>query len=652
VSERQRHGEERFRTVATAVADGVLVLDAEGRILFANHETEELFGYSAAELVGGSADRLITQEDLATHREALGRVRAHASSSTLDRVELSGAHRDGRRVPLEITYGTYEKNGDRFFTAIVRDLSERRRTESRLRFQARLLDAVGEAVIATDPEGRILYWNAAAERLYGWRSEEVVGRTIEETTPTAMNQARAAAIMERLRQGETWSGEFQVRDRSGREFPVLVTNSPVHDDDGSLMGIIGASKEITDRKRAEESQRFLAEAGRVLASSLDHETTLNRISKLAVPMLGEWCVVHLLQDRAEPSPVAHCTPDGMEDRGDELEAVLTEPGGVLSRVLPATQPVTVAVDAAEVTDGRGRRLADLGIVELLIVPLETRGQPLGAMTFARSAGARRYDDEDLRLAAELALRASSAIDNARLYRDAEESDRAKTDFLAVVSHELRTPLNAITGYAELLTAGISGQLNEQQSNQVERITVSARHLAQLIDEILTFARMEGGRDSLEVEPTDAGQLVRDAVSVLEPAARAKGLDLDVDGPERGPELLTDPGKLRQIVVNLVSNAVKYTETGSVRVMLRESHEGIEIVVADTGIGIPADQHDRIFEPFRQVQSPNTRTVGGTGLGLSVSRQLVRLMGGTIDVESASGVGSTFTVRLPHTPPER
>ena len=650
MGEAETHENGWFHTVARTLPDALLVMDAEARILFANDEVQGIFGYDPRELVGEPAARLFGDGDEGAPPAVLTHLfDTSADASDGKRVEVSGLRADGTQILVEVTCGRGNAEGGRFVTAIVRDLSERQRTDSRLRFQARLLDAVGEAIIATDRVGRILYWNAGAERLYLWRTEEVVGRPVEEVTPTEMSRPQAREIMRRLMEGETWTGEFTVRDRDGRVFPVLVTDSPVLDEEGHLVAIIGTSMEITDRKRAEEAQRFLAEAGRLLASSLDHEVTLRRVSRMAVPMLGDWCMVHLLEN-GRLAAVAHTTPGRREDDADELEAILTGAGGLFPAVLPTSEPLRLGPGHPACTDEVKARLEALEILELLVVPLEVRGEPLGVMTFARPAGARPYGPEDLRLADALAGRAASALENSRLYRDAAASDRAKTDFLAVVSHELRTPLNAITGYAELLTGGVSGPLNEKQKGQIERIGVSARHLAHLIDEILTYARMEGGRDTLEAAVTDVGATVRDAVSVLQPAADAKGLDLAVDGAAHGPELLTDPGKLRQIVTNLVNNAVKYTDEGHVRVTIRELEDGVEITVKDTGVGIPAEEQERIFEPFRQVQAPNTRTVGGTGLGLSVSRRLVQVLGGRVTLDSVPAEGSAFTIWLPKDPP--
>ncbi len=520
-----------------------------------------------------------------------------------------------------------------------------RQTEQRLSFQARLLDAVGEAVIATDLDGRIRYWNAHAEQLFGWKAHEVLGRDVADVTPTSIARDRGRTIMERLRKGESWSGEFMVRDRDGQEFPVLLTDSPIFGEDGGLIGVVGVSTDITDRKRAEEGQRFLAEAGRVLASSLDFGTTLRTVAALAVPTLGDWCIVQVPADSAGDDTVARAVPHDQIDAAQLFEAAAAAESGLLDTVLRNPVPFTgPSPEGPSLL--RADRLARFGIRALLAVPLLGREQAIGMVTFAVTGSERDYDQADAGLAEELARRAALAIENARLYRRAEEGNRAKADFLAVVSHELRTPLNAIAGYADLLVSGVGGDLDEVHARQVDRIKVGARHLAHIIDEILAFARVEAGRTVVAVERTDVGEVVEEAAVVVEPDAREKGLAFSVEVPDEPLLAVTDPGKVRQIMVNLLSNAIKYTRQGGVAVAARARDGGVELQVRDTGIGIAPENTARIFEPFWQAEAPNTRTIGGTGLGLSVNQRLLNLLGGTIDVESEQGVGSTFTVWIP------
>jgi len=230
-------------------------------------------------------------------------------------------------------------------------------------------------------------------------------------------------------------------------------------------------------------------------------------------------------------------------------------------------------------------------------------------------------------------------------REAEEANRAKAVFLATMSHELRTPLNAIIGYSDLLEAEIAGPLTSGQQAQLKRIDMGARHLLQIIEEILTFSRIEAGREGVQIETLDLAELVRETAALLEPLAAAKGLHLSYHAPAR-LEAESDPGKVRQILLNLLSNAVKFTDEGEVRMEAWREEDEIVLRVSDTGLGIAPEHLHRIFEPFSQIEQAPSRRAGGTGLGLSVTQQLARLLGGDISVESTPGAGSRFVVRLP------
>jgi signal transduction histidine kinase len=209
---------------------------------------------------------------------------------------------------------------------------------------------------------------------------------------------------------------------------------------------------------------------------------------------------------------------------------------------------------------------------------------------------------------------------------------------------LRTPLNAIIGYQSLLKEGIDGPLNDSQLNQLKRIRASADHLLALIDEVLTFSRVEAGKEVVQREEVSLRSIVDEALTMITPLAEVKGLALRVEGDDVG--LYTDGGKVRQILLNLLSNAIKFTDSGEVVIRSQSDAEKVMVSVTDTGIGIAPENLERIFDPFWQVEQRSTRKVGGTGLGLSVSRTLARLIGGDIRAESELGKGSTFTLTLP------
>jgi signal transduction histidine kinase len=243
-----------------------------------------------------------------------------------------------------------------------------------------------------------------------------------------------------------------------------------------------------------------------------------------------------------------------------------------------------------------------------------------------------------------AERARNEAETARA--EAERANNSKTDFLAVMSHELRTPLTAIMGYEELLSDGITGPVTELQRQQLGRINASARHLLGLIDEILTFARVDIGRERVRWESMSINHTLTDAAALVQPMAADKKLRFVVELLDEDQAIQTDGTKLRQMLVNLLSNGIKFTDNGEVRVGCTVDNGTLEIRIADTGVGIAAENIEDVFEPFWQAEQTATRKTGGTGLGLSVTRKLARLVGGDVTVASKMGAGTTFLLTLP------
>ena len=292
------------------------------------------------------------------------------------------------------------------------------------------------------------------------------------------------------------------------------------------------------------------------------------------------------------------------------------------------------------------------------LPLTFGGRLRGVVSFNFPED-RSFSQEERTMLLAFAGQCALALERARLFSaeqrarlEAESAMRAKGDFLAVMSHELRTPLTSILGYQELLADGISGPVTDLQRQHLSRIEASALHLLALIDELLTFSRLEAGRESVKLERVRVDTILDSAAALVAPLAAAKSLTVVVEpvASPRGSDFstTTDCMKLQQVLVNLLSNAIKFTEHGQVTMSARAAGEDLMIDVRDTGIGIAPEHLDHIFEPFRQVEQHSTRRAGGTGLGLSVSRQLLALLGGTIGVESTLGQGSVFHVRLPLT----
>jgi PAS domain S-box-containing protein len=405
---------------------------------------------------------------------------------------------------------------------------------------------------------------------------------------------------------------------------------------------------------AQERAGFLADASAVLASSLDLQVTIESLAKLTVPFLADWCIVHIAStaEALRQVIVAHTDPR-KEQLAIELEqrfpwqpiidGVLAHGEPVLLPVIPATIP---RGGNAEYEQLRGELSPRSGIA----VPILVGDEVSGVITLIISESERKYGPEDLGLAQALARHAALAITSARRMAEVAAASNAKSRFLATMSHELRTPLTAIMGYSDLLADGITDRVTARQQKQLRRIKVSAEHLLGLIDEILTLSRVEAGSEVLRREAVDVGALFEMVTTLVEPLAMRKHIALQVRAPEPPITLETDPAKVRQILVNLAGNAVKFTQDGEIALSASAEGGRVMLTVSDTGIGISPAYIEQVFEPFWQVEQECTRRVGGTGLGLSVSRRLARLLDGDLTVESTIGEGSTFTLTLPGSSP--
>ncbi len=543
--------------------------------------------------------------------------------------------------------------------AVVRELAERERAEERLTRLLALhratLESTTDGLLVVDTTGRIVSYNHQFVEMWDIPEQAAADGDDERALSLVLHQLRdpegfLAKVRELYATPEAES--FDVLELTGGR--IFERYSRPHRVEGQIAGRVWSFRDVTERTRAASFRHLLAEASTILASSLDYTDTLDAIARCAIPQLAEWCRIFLTAEDGRLHPIAEAYV-GSEPAGRRERARAAQPLGADAR-----HPAAVALRTGEpvlLTDFDDETLTELRASSgefpvrgapqsWLAVPLAARGRRTGAMTFVLFSPGRQHTPAEVNVAVELARRSALAADNARLYEAALMANQAKSDFLAVMSHELRTPLTAIMGYTELIIDGISGPVTDVQQRQLERIDASARHLVHLIEGILSFARVEAGSEKVRVELVDLRHTVSESVVLVHPAAIKKGLRVVTDFPPELPPIHTDPGKLRQILINLLSNAVKFTERGTVGVAVQREPGGARVRVWDTGIGIASDHLERIFDPFWQVEQSHRRHTGGTGLGLSVTRHLARLLDGDVEVESRLGEGSTFTVYLP------
>lgn len=406
----------------------------------------------------------------------------------------------------------------------------------------------------------------------------------------------------------------------------------------------GRARRLLDRH---EAFRFLTEATDLLVDAPNYEEGLQRLTEkiqgriavgAAVYVIGPDGFLHLRAHSGDDNPSDEALPELIRADADHSvahavreESFLALRDGISEIVLAPGPEGWQAAPTSATT---------------LVLPLEARGRTLGTLILDFGHEPEVLAEDDLFFTRELSRRVALALDSARLLREAREAGQARVDFLSVMSHELRTPLTAIVGYADLMEAGISGPVNDRQQEQLGKIKSSAWNLQGLIDGILTFARFEAEEGELAVESVDVEDLVREALLGERAALDEKDLDVVIEVEEGIPPLPTDRRKMVRIVTQMLSNAVKFTREGRVRVVVSTQEDTLRIRVEDTGVGLASEHLESVFEPFWQAERAATRTAGGTGLGLSLARRLARLLDGEIEVESEPGRGSAFTLVLP------
>jgi signal transduction histidine kinase len=409
---------------------------------------------------------------------------------------------------------------------------------------------------------------------------------------------------------------------------------------------------VADLRRAETAQRFLSDASKELAESLDINTTLQKIAHLAVPAIADWCIVSLVADGGVThETVAHADPKkatlarelrtryptDMDAKAGVGQVVRTGRSEWRPDVTE-DQLLSLARDNEHL-----RMLREIGTKSYVIVPIAHRGDVFGTIALVTSESGRRYSEADLVIAEDLARRAATAIENARLYAESQNAVQLRERVLAIVSHDLRNQLGVIAGNAQILArrALDAGSGSPKPLEAIQRTTGSMKHL---LSDLLDLASIQQGRLSFETVPRELKPILVESCDTHEPFAKEKGLRFHVDLPINGVKVLCDRDRILQVLANLLGNAIKFCSAGD-EVTFRASviNGEVQVSVADTGPGIPRDQLARIFEPYKTAAQ---RTQSGTGLGLYIAKGIVEAHGGRISVESEVGVGTTFAFTLP------
>ena len=518
---------------------------------------------------------------------------------------------------------------------------------------AEIVEIAADAVICMDAFQRITFFNKGAETIFGWTPEEIIGQRIEVLIPERYRANHPRHVAEFGRAGVKARRMGERREiagvrKSGEEFPAEAAIAQVAQGDNVVFSVV--LRDVTVRKRFEQRQKFLAEAGEKLASSFGSSETLNQVARLAVPTLADACI---LENRVGSGFVAgaaaHLEPhieellDGIGLAGARippishpLTAILQKPVPVVLQSNATARLLEASTNAAYIT-----AVQAMNPNSAVFLPLVAREQLIGVLTLFRTKGS--FDGDELGFAEDLARLAALALDNARLHDTVRASLRARDEMVGVVSHDLRNPVAAVKMLSRMLLTGLESN-GSQDRESIELIFQAAEQMDALIRDLLDVNRLDAGKLAISPAPVDPSVLLTDSLQTLRPLVEEKGIDLDLQIETALPKVMADRERIQQTLSNLVGNAIKFSAPGSkIVVAARSDSEGAVISVLDNGRGISVEHLPRVFDRYWQSSRTDRQ---GAGLGLAIAKGIVEAHGGRIWIESNPGEGTTASFSLP------
>jgi PAS domain S-box-containing protein len=596
-----QNSESRLAGIIRSVTDAIVSIDEEQRIAMFNPAAERMFGLPAAQALGHSLDELIPARFRSAHA---GHVRAFGETAVTRRAmcgegALYVLRPDGTESPVEISISQSGTGAGKLLTAVVRDITERQRAEESARHLAAIVNSSDDAIFSKDLSGTILTWNRGAERLYGYKGAEIIGKPVTALVPPERRN-EIGHLLRELAQGRSRGRSDTVGLRKdGSQVPVSLTVSPVKDAQGRIIGASTIAHDITERLQAEESARLAA----IVGSSHDAIFSMDLSGRILTWNRGAERLYGYTSTEIVGRPVAVLVPP---DRMDEIDHTLQEiaQGHVLSR----DDTVRVRQDESLVP------------ISLVVSPIRNaQGQITSASVIAHDITERKRVEE--------------------LTRSNQDLER----FAYVASHDLQEPLRMVSAYTQLLAERYHGRLDENADQYIGYAVDGAKRMQALIQDLLALSRV--GRRGKERQAVECGAVVAEAAQNLKTAMAECGAVLSYG---ELPTAFANRSQMVQLFQNLIGNAVKFRGEKSPAISVSAERRGHEWVfaVADNGIGIPAEQRDRIFEIFQRLHSRTEYP--GNGIGLSICKKIVEQHGGRIWVESEVGQGSAFKFVLPAT----
>jgi PAS domain S-box-containing protein len=664
ITNRKKAEEElqKFKLGIDQSTDAVFITDTNGIITYANPGFEKVYGFSQMEAVGQNPriiqSGLMTKENYQQFWDTL------LSKQTLSG-EIVNKSKDGKLVYIAGTNSPImDENGNILgFLAVHHNITERKQAEEAMRLQSTALETAANTVVLAKTDGTITWVNPAFTEQTGYTFKEAIGKTPRLFKSGLHDQSFYKNMWETILSGNAWQGEVTNLHKNGELFTVQQTITPVTDASGKITHFASIWQDVTASKlyektlqRRNEYLSATAEIGRLVTSTLDMPTLFSRTVNLVRDRFGFYHAgIFVTEETGFRAILQAATGEAGAEMLRQKHSLQVGSKSVVGGVTESGQAVIVNDTAASESHKFNPLLPETRAEAA--IPLRVGVRTIGALDI-QSTTPNAFSENDIAVLQTLADQVAIAIDNARSYelsmqavKEMREADRLKSQFLANMSHELRTPLNSIIGFSRVILKGIDGPTTDLQQQDLLAIHNSGQHLLGLINDILDLSRIEAGKMELTFDEVNLTELIASVMSTVTGLIKDKSITLHRDLPADLPTVRADAMRIRQVLLNLLANAAKFTDEGSITVHARvkdspSGHPEITISVTDTGPGISQEDQKKLFQPFSQVDASPTRKSGGSGLGLSISNHLIQMHGGRIGVESMPDQGSVFFFTLP------